>query len=548
MKIFIPLFLFSLVISACAPQVNNPQPSLTSTNSAIPPTSIPTLHPPTQTPSEIPTLIQQPYSMLETLGPELNQFPEGINPLTGLVASHPEDLKTPAVLVSISNSPVTAKPQAGLSFANHVNELFLGYGTTRYLSVFYGDRARRISDQGGDCLTQPVTALPVNWIGNRVWLDENKNGHQDDWEVGVPGVCLELINQQSGEVIASTGTTSNGYYFFDLEKINQTGQYAVRIELPKKMDVSKPNVGFEDLDSDVNPDDLTAPFSASSGGLSHLDIGLVGIGELEFSYLPNDIAPERTYVGPIRSGRLSYNDFGQLFPTGCLVFASAGADILPQLDPCELIFGQPGTDSPNTALLDVDYLREISERNHNPLVPVNYSGNLFSPEIPQSGLPALVVKQYFHQYSQARWEYQPISGTYLRFTDDLDGSGLFHPDVDRLTNRQLEFENVIFLLADYSIYRKNQYDIELCCGLEGWAFLFRDGNLYKIRWSTNNRQWEAENGFNRPIKFIGADKQPFPLKPGNSWISLFTTQSSVTEQSTGEWLALFSPPDDSAYE
>jgi len=536
------------MMSACTPLANDPQPIPTGTSISKPPTAVPTLLPATQTPTEIPTPLQQPFSNLEPLGPEFAQFPEGTDPLTGLAASHPEDLKTPAVLVSISNSPVTAKPQAGLSFASQVNEFFIGYGTTRFLAVFYGERARRISDQGGDCITQPVTALPANWVGNNVWLDENDNGQQDDWEVGVPGVCLDLIDHQTGDVISSTGTTSNGYYFFDLKDLDQARQFAVRIVLPKNLAPSKPNLGFEDLDSDLNPDNLSAPFTPSSGGLDYLDFGLVASEELKFSFLQNDIAPERTYVGPIRSGRLSYNDFGQLFPTGCLVFASAGADILPQLDPCELIFGQPGSNSPNTALLDIDYLREISERNHDPFVPVNYSGNLFSAEIPQGGTPALAIQQYFHQYSQARWEYQPVSGTYLRFTDELDGSGVLHPDVDRLSNRQLEFENVIYLLADYSIYRKNQYDIELCCGLEGWAFLFRDGNLYKIRWSTNNRQWEAENGFRRPIKFIGADKEPFPLKPGNTWISLFTTNSSVTEQIPGEWLALFALPDDSGYE
>lgn len=547
MKYFIPFLLISILISACSPSIDPIDPSPTKTPIVLSPTLTATIIP-IEVPTATPTTIPQSFSKFEPLGPELDQFPNGADPLTGLMASHPEDLDTPAVLVSISNSPASAIPQAGLSFASVVNEFFLGYGTTRYLTVFYGERARRISDHGGECLTEPLDVLPDKWVGNKVWFDENKNGQQDDWEVGVPGVCLELIDEATGNLIATTGTTINGYYSFNLDGFEPDKQFSVSIKLPTQMLPSELNVGYEDLDSDLDPEILKAKFFSDDVPIDHLDIGLIPDGKLNMTILSNDVAPERTYVGPIRSGRLTYNDFTQLFPSGCLVFASAGADILPQLDPCELVFGQNGADNPNTALLDFDYLRELSHRNNDPLIPVNYSGNLFTADVPADGKPALSIHQFFHQYSQTRWEYQPLSGTYLRYTDDVDGDGLFHPDVDRLTNRQLEFENIIYLLADHSIYRRNQYDVELCCGLEGWAFLFRDGFVYKIRWSTNNREWEAKNGFHRPIKFIGSDKQPFPLKPGNTWINLYTTNSTITEQTKADWLAFYFPPDDSAFE
>jgi hypothetical protein len=70
-------------------------------------------------------------------GPD--NFPAGINPLTGLPASDPSLLGLPAVLVSITNFPVSARPQAGLSFSPIVFEIYISEGTTRYLAVYYGD-------------------------------------------------------------------------------------------------------------------------------------------------------------------------------------------------------------------------------------------------------------------------------------------------------------------------------------------------------------------------------------------------------------------------
>ncbi len=71
-------------------------------------------------------------------GPEASQFPTGINPLTGLLSIDPALLKVPAVLVSISHFPATARPQAGLSFAPFVYEFSITGGETRFLTTFYG--------------------------------------------------------------------------------------------------------------------------------------------------------------------------------------------------------------------------------------------------------------------------------------------------------------------------------------------------------------------------------------------------------------------------
>jgi hypothetical protein len=63
---------------------------------------------------------------------------KNINPLTGLPADDPALLNQSPVLVSISNFPISVRPQGGLSFAPHVFEMSIGEGMTRFLAVFYG--------------------------------------------------------------------------------------------------------------------------------------------------------------------------------------------------------------------------------------------------------------------------------------------------------------------------------------------------------------------------------------------------------------------------
>jgi hypothetical protein len=494
---------------------------------------------PTPTPTLPPA---QPHKAASISGPERDQFPAGVNPLTGLRIQDAPMLDLPAVLVSISNMPVTARPQAGMGFAPWIFELFIGTGTTRFMGVFYGDYPRRISNVSGACTvrTQPFTPAQA-WVGNRIWLDENKDGRQDPWEAGVGGICVNLYKAASGELLQQTGSDSNGYYAFN---VAGDAGYHIQFAIPTAYQFTSANLGNDDEDSDADPaSGQTAPFTLNSPDTS-LDAGLVLAAPVTPVYSPADIAPKRTYVGPIRSGRLTYNDFYNMFPGSCLVYASAGDGIRQLLHGCEIIYGEHPDESPNTALLDISHMLELATRSKIAQQPVNYSGNLFSEISPAGGLPAASLWSFYHSYTQSLWQYDPVSGTYLRQTDDADGKGIFHPDSDRLSGRQLAFENVIVILADYQVVRHLQYDVDFRYGLEGYAYLFRDGRLYKIRWSTVNRAWEKQSGLPRPIHFLGTDKQPFPLKPGRTWISIMTLGSSVERLGEGKWRAYFIPPDD----
>ncbi len=81
----------------------------------------------------------------QTVGPD--NFPSGINPLTGLRTNDPDNLNLPPALLSISNFPASARPQAGINSSPIVFEMTIGEGMTRFLAIFYGQFPKLVSGQ-----------------------------------------------------------------------------------------------------------------------------------------------------------------------------------------------------------------------------------------------------------------------------------------------------------------------------------------------------------------------------------------------------------------
>lgn len=505
---------------------------------------------PTRTPTATISPTPQPRLPSVSYGPEIENFPSNYNPLTGRAVQDITLLDLPAVLVSISNIPVSARPQAGPGFAPWIFEYYIGEATTRFLGVFYGDYPRRISNVTGSCPVREKIFTPTeNWVGNRVWLDENQDGVQKAWEAGVGGICVHLYDENSAEPVQSTSTNSNGYYAFDIPETENS--YFIEFVGTDNFKFTHQNIGNDDQDSDADLiSGRTDSFRLSSAD-SSWDAGLILLetpvatpspvvtGTPPAWYLPLD-----AYVGPIRSGRLTYDNINKMFTNSCLVFASAAADILAQLNPCRIVYGVD-TSTPNSALLTVKEMRKLAEGNQVDGQKVNYAGNLFNETLPNSwGDAANSLFIYYHKISQSAWLYDPVSQSYLRYTDNADGTGVFHPATDRLSRRQQAFENVIVLQAEHAVFRHNQLEIDLGMSQKGFAYLFRDGRVRKIYWSTANREWEQKNGLLRPIHFEDIDKNPIALRPGRTWIHLVTPASAIKEEKDGEWIIKFIQPND----
>jgi len=99
--------------------------------------------------SPVPTRALTPEATMEITGYPVEgygpfDFPEQINPLTGLEAVDPALLERRPMVVKIQNAPRDSRPAWGLSMADHVIEYYLEYGYTRFAAVFYGKNPEMI--------------------------------------------------------------------------------------------------------------------------------------------------------------------------------------------------------------------------------------------------------------------------------------------------------------------------------------------------------------------------------------------------------------------
>jgi hypothetical protein len=513
--------------------------------------------PPSQTPTLTPTATFPPTPQSTqgsaALGPDPDDFPAGFNPLTGKLVGNPNLLNLPAILVSISNFPPSARPQAGLSFAPMVFEIYISEGMTRFLVPFYGEAPVVEDPIQGDCAVraEPFEATDIV-VGNLVWLDENFNGIQDPEEPGVGGVCVTLFDA-AGNILQTTSTDSNGYYGFNVS----AGDYVIGFDQTSSLAFTTPDVGFDDLDSDADPLTVLTPNFNVTATDMNWDTGLVKTPRPTPTGTYESPTPEQPggggggggdvggppAVGPIRSMRWPYVYIRNFFTGSCLVSASGDPTVLAHAPGCTYAYGSDEDDI-NSAFLDVTKMRQLAEaqRAKNPGQALNYSGNVFSEQQPPGGMNAQELRVFYSWQNQTLWKFDPLSGAYMRFDDNADGSGIFHPTADRLTGRKLLFDNVIVLFAEHTALAPTIIDINLQSGNFGPAYLFRDGQVFKIYWSTINGEYEQATGLQRPIRFVNVNGNPYPLKPGHTWINVMTTASYVMEEDPGKWLARFLAP------
>lgn len=458
-----------------------------------------------------------------------------VNPLTGLPAADPSLLQLPAVLVSISHFPVDARPQAGLSFAPYVFEIYITEGATRFLTTFYGEFPAPEVPIVGNCdvRREPFTQTDLI-LGNQVWLDLNENNIQDAWERGVGGVCVNLYDK-TGALLQQTTTDSNGYYGFNVEP----GKYLVAFFEPPEMEFDQKDVGEEETDSDVDPATGYTEAVDVTSSLLHVDAGLI---PLTRSVPPPTYGLPLAKVGPVRSGRLVYADIAEFFPDSCLIYAFASAEVLVHLPKC--FFVQHDIQG-GGYMLDIAEMVKLAKESKKPDQEINYTSNIYSSEPPTGGVDASKLHIYIAWLNQSEWLYDPLYESWWRYVDNADEqtAGIVHPEIDRLTKRQLHFENVIVLYAKHDVISPTNLDIHLEQDWVGDALLFRDAKMYRIRWSTVASDQEVQTGRRKPIHFLNLDdKTPFPLKPGHTWIIVVTPETTVAEESTGQWLLQFFQP------
>jgi hypothetical protein len=446
-------------------------------------------------------------------------------------------LEYPAILLSVSHFPPAARPQAGFSFTPFVYEYYITEGSTRHLAVVYGEFPEPEIPLHGDCDVRAEPMIQAGRVlGNRVWHDKNKNGLQDPREGGIGGICVRLLDEV-GKVLQKTTTDSNGYYGFNVE----AGKYVIEVEKPAWLEFSEKNVEEEATDSDVDPTSgRMDAIEVSNSSLLFWDAGLVLSSIITPTPDPSLELPPAE-VGPIRSGRIFYKYMGAMYQDSCLIYASADPVVLSQIPGCATV---AHTIKGGGAMLPLERMARISEQNKNFNPNFNYTSNLYSDEPPSGGEPVTELREYWALLNQSKWTYDAASESWWRYIDDsrLETAGELHPTVDRLNGRQLQFENIILIFAEHMVLTPTIVDINLAPGNLGNAYLFREGQMYKIKWSTITTEYEKKTGRGQPVRFVNLDGTPTALKPGKTWVIIYSMESYLEDLKDGIFRARFVAP------
>ena len=114
--------------------------------------------------------------------------------------------------------------------------------------------------------------------------------------------------------------------------------------------------------------------------------------------------------------------------------------------------------------------------------------------------------------AKVRWQWDPASGTYLRFTDEK-----VHED--RLTNAQLATSNVIVLYVDYIPSPADGRSPEAQTEGYGVAWVFTGGKYIQGSWVRADRL--------QPFTLADTDGNPILLAPGHTFIELARSAKGV---------------------
>lgn len=229
------------------------------------------------------------------------------------------------------------------------------------------------------------------------------------------------------------------------------------------------------------------------------------------------VTSEDAEIGPVRSGRLPYESLRKFY-NGFLVMASAYSGVAQNLGDYANVFGKDANDV-NSAMISVTKLADIARSNKARLGDAELTGMAFDWGVPAGGAPAPRFWLMVSYLDQILWKFDPQSGAYHRYQDNADGK-TFIQAVDRLNGQPLTYENVIVLFVNHRYCKEWAFDLDIMYIDQQKALAFRDGKMYPIYWSTKNTQYELQTGKVRPIRFIDANGDPFPLKPGQTWVHI----------------------------
>ncbi len=202
---WIALILLTIVLAACGP-TPTPDLSMAGTYAAQTLAAMPeeaTTEAPKSQPTPTATIEVTPLPEAGPVGP--TDFPEDVNPLTGLRVEDTERLERRPVFVKVANYPASGRPHAGLSYADMVFEYYIGYGGNRFIALFYGQNTEKIGPVRSGRLVDPkITSLYEGVLGFHgayvTILDEIVGVLGERALNGTVGICPAICDDGRGIV------------------------------------------------------------------------------------------------------------------------------------------------------------------------------------------------------------------------------------------------------------------------------------------------------------------------------------------------------------
>ena len=256
------------------------------------------------------------------------------------------------------------------------------------------------------------------------------------------------------------------------------------------------------------------------------------------------------HVGPVRSGRLmdlelvpmyqslflysgASEPVQQMFmrsPWGLQIISPSVGDNCEEAGFCR--FPRDGVAFEHTLYVDLNVAWDRATRRG---VNTGYRsrGFAFNETPDPAGTPANDIYIDWYGHISARWQYDPATGRYLRYTDDV-------PHMDALDNTQLWADNIIVLEVEHE-ERPDLFEPESRSASQqidlwdqGRAYLFRDGVYYQGFWrracdanlaetptpvvgATVDRCYSREG---TAIQIIYGNNQSIMMKPGRTWVEV----------------------------
>ena len=298
----------------------------------------------------------------------------------------------------------------------------------------------------------------------------------------------------------------------------------------------------------------------------------LSLADIVFEYYHNNELPrfhaifyvnDAEMVGPIRSGR-PFDDYLLHMFGSHFVFGSADARILERFKAADyvdrLIYLLEGPCPPqptcrfdpqgyNFLITDTQAARLFNLQTGGDDNRPNLSGMTFDTALPNGGMPLEVATLRYSYSAYLQWRFDPQSYRYVRYQDtqeDIGGRGEGYAVLtDRLTGKQIEADNVVFLvIPHFHLYYAPATDsspkseiVDMDFHGEGQAYVARDGRLYEVLWVR-----PAGTGVVH-LKF--PDGTPFPYKPGVTWYEVINDETIVRKEPEAvRFDFVFTPPDD----